>query len=74
MVEEAEKKLRWVETILSVMDLVIPGMFRNSRKLPAPSWQKIRPPKSKEDLSKSVYNRINLQLNCSPERSQKSLK
>jgi hypothetical protein len=32
MVEEAEKKLRWVETILSVMDLVIPGMFRNSRK------------------------------------------
>ncbi len=32
MVEEAEKKLRWVETILSVMDLVIPGMFRNNIK------------------------------------------
>jgi hypothetical protein len=56
MVEEAEKKLRWVETILSVMDLVIPGMFRNSRKtkLPAPRWRKIRPPNSKEDLKK-VY-------------------
>ncbi len=31
MVEEAERKQRWVDTIMVVMDLVIPGMFRHGQ-------------------------------------------
>ncbi len=31
MVEEAERKQRWVDTIMAVMDLVIPGMFRHGQ-------------------------------------------
>jgi hypothetical protein len=33
MVEEAERKQRWVDTIMAVMDLVIPGMFRHGQCL-----------------------------------------
>jgi hypothetical protein len=60
MVEEAEKKLRWVETILSVMDLVIPGMFRNSRKLsyPHPCGGKFGPLIQKRTYLKNVLCRI----------------